>query len=195
MEMAGLLRLFLDVDRLAVAGALAVRSMGTDELVEATGRESKVVLAALGDLRSSGLVVHTDGRYELDEKALRLAAQAAAEIDVPMDPVIGFGMTDDERQILGRYFSGRVLIELPAHRAKRLIVLQRLALEFDLGRRYAEAEVNQILGAFHPDWSSLRRGLVDEGLLDRTHEEGGTIYWRSGGRVTDMPPPTALPEI
>ena len=195
MELAGLLRLFLDADRLAVAGALAVRSMTTDELAAATGRDPKTVLGALGDLRSSGLVVHAAGQYRLDDQALRQAAQAAAEVEVPMDPVIGFGMTDEERQILGRYFSGRVLIELPAHRAKRLIVLQRLALEFDLGRRYTEVEVNQILGAFHPDWSSLRRGMVDEALLDREHLAGQTFYWRSGGRVTEMPPPTGLPEI
>lgn len=195
MEMAGLLRLFLDVDRLAVVGNLAVRSMSTDELVEITGLDARTVLTVLGDLRSSGLVVHVAGRYELDERALRDAAKAAAEVDVPMDPVIGFGMTDDEQQVLARYFSGRVLVEIPAHRAKRLIVLQRLALEFDPGRRYEESEVNQLLGTFHPDWSSLRRSLVDEGMLDREHVDGRTMYWRAGGRVTELPPPTDLPGV
>jgi hypothetical protein len=127
-------------------------------------------------------------RYELDEAALRDAAQAAAEIEIPMDPAIGFGMTPDEQLLLGRYFSGRILIEIPTHRAKRLVVLQRLALEFDIGRRYNEPEVNEILGAFNPDWSTLRRGLIDEGLLDRETAGGGNLYWRSGGRVTDLPP-------
>ena len=187
--MAGLLRVFLDLDRLAVAGALACREMDTDELVDATGRDRRTVLVAVGDLRSVGLVVEHDGRYRIDEDAFRDQAQAAAEIEIPMDPAIGFGMTDEEQLVLGRYFSGRVLVEIPAHRAKRLVVLQRLALEFDPGRRYPEDEVNRILGAFHPDWSSLRRGLVDEGLLDRAHGDGTNVYWRSGGRVTDLPPP------
>jgi hypothetical protein len=105
-----------------------------------------------------------------------------------MDPVIGYGMTDDERLVLARFFAGRVLVEIPSQRAKRLIVLQRLALEFDPGRRYTELEVNAVLGAFHRDWSALRRGLVDEGLLDREPTAGGNLYWRSGGRVTDPPP-------
>jgi hypothetical protein len=188
MEPAGLLKLFLDVDRLAVAGALASRPMTSDELVDATGRDRRGVLAAVGDLRAAGLVAAGAGGYRLDEAALRDAARAAAEIEIPMDPVIGFGMTADEQQVLGRYFSGRVLVEMPAHRAKRLVVLQRLALEFDIGRRYTEAEVNSVLGAFHPDWSSLRRGMVDEGLLDREHVDGENVYWRSGGRVTDLPP-------
>jgi hypothetical protein len=188
MEPAGLLKLFLDLDRLAVAGALAFRPMTTDELVAATGRARRTVLTALGDLRASALVVADGDTYRIDEAAVRAAARSAAEIEIPMDPVIGYGMTDDERQVLARYFSGRVLAEIPIHRAKRLVVLQRLALEFDLGRRYSEPEVNAILGAFNPDWSTLRRNLVDEDLLDREHADGQNMYWRSGGRVTDLPP-------
>jgi hypothetical protein len=188
MESAGLLRLLLDTDRLAVAGALAARKLDTDGLVAATGRDRRDVLTVLGDLRAVGLVVADGDGYRLDETALRDAARAAADIEIPMDPVIGFGMTDDEQQLLARYFSGRVLVEIPGHRAKRLVVLQRLALEFDIGRRYTEAEVNSILGAYHPDWSTSRRGMVDEDLLDREHADGQNLYWRSGGRVTDLPP-------
>lgn len=188
MATVGVRTILLDVDRLAVAGALAVRPSTVDELVAATGRDRRTVLTALGDLRGAGLVRAADDRYELGVDALRAAAKEVAEVEIPMDPVIGFGMTDHEQQILGRYFSGRVLNEIPAQRARRLVVLQRLALEFDLGRRYVESEVNEILGAFHPDWSALRRGLVDEGLLDREPRAGGNLYWRSGGRVTDLPP-------
>lgn len=180
--------MLLDLDRLAVAGALAVRSLSTDELIEVTGRDRRTVLSAIGDLRGAGLVRPAGDRYDLDVDAMRWLARDAAEAEIPMDPVIGFGMTDDERQVLARYFSGRVLNEIPVQRARRLVVLQRLALEFDLGRRYAEAEVNAVLGAFHPDWSTLRRGLVDEGFLDREPRGGGNLYWRSGGRVTELPP-------
>ncbi len=188
MEPVGLLKLFVDLDRLAVAGALAARPMDTDELVAASRRDRRTVLSAIGDLRAAGVVRSDDDRYTIDVDALREAAKAAAEIEIPMDPIIGYGMTDEERLVLGRYFSGRILVEIPAHRAKRLVVLQRLALDFDLGRRYDENEVNEILGAFHPDWSTLRRGLIDEGLLDRESAGGRNLYWRSGGRVTDLPP-------
>ncbi|MEM1334547.1 MAG: DUF2087 domain-containing protein [Actinomycetota bacterium] len=115
-----------------------------------------------------------------------IVASAADDIvyhNIPMDPVIGYGMTDEERVILSRFFEGRTLTELPSSRAKRLVVLERLALEFDLGTRYHEFDVNEILGAFNPDWSMLRRHLVDEGFLDREQGERGNVYWRSGGRV------------
>src|SRR5215207_764446 len=175
--------MLLDADRLAVAGAMAARAMTVDELVAASGRDRRTVLAAIGDLRGIGLVAATDDRYSIDVDALRMAARDAAEVDVPMDPSIGFGMTDDERQVLARMFAGRTLTDIPTGRAKRQVLLQRLALEFDVGRHYTEREVNQILFVFHPDWSALRRYLVDEGFLDRAHVDGDNRYWRSGGRV------------
>jgi hypothetical protein len=178
-----LLRMLLDPERLAVAGALAARPMTIDEVVGASGRDRRTVLAAVGDLRGAGLVEVEGDRYSIDVNAMRLAAKDAAEVDVPMDPAIGFGMTDDERQILSRMFAGRTLIEVPANRAKRQVLLQRLALEFGVGRHYTEREVNDILFAFHPDWSTLRRYLVDEGFLDRAHVDDENRYWRSGGRV------------
>lgn len=182
-----LARLLLDHDRLAIAGALASRAMTTDEVVAASGRDRRAVLTAIGDLRAAGLVANDGDRYAIDAAALRTAAKAAAEQEIPMDPVIGFGMTDDERRVLARYFSGRNLTEIPSTRAKRLVLLQRLALEFDVGRRYTEREVNDVLFEFHPDWSALRRYLVDEGFLDREHADGDNVYWRSGGRVVDLP--------
>lgn len=183
-----LVRLLLDHDRLAVAGALASRAMTTDEVVAATGRDRRVALTAIGDLRGAGLVTVAGDRYAIDAAALRAAAKSVAVQDLPMDPAIGFGMTDEERAVLARYFSGRTLTEIPSSRSKRLVLLQRLALEFDVGRRYTEREVNELLFEFHPDWSALRRYLVDERFLDREHADGDDMYWRSGGRVIDLPP-------
>ena len=187
MTPAELLRLLLDPDRLAVAGALSSRQMTTKEVVDATGRNQRVVLTAIGDLRAAGLVAVDGEHYAIDVGALRDAARAAAELDVPMDPIIGYGMTEDEQAILRRFFAGRTLTEIPSNRAKRQVLLQRLALDFDVGRRYTEREVNDILFVFHPDWSTLRRYLVDEGFLDREHLDDQNWYWRTGGRITDLP--------
>ena len=63
--------------------------------------------------------------------------------------------------------------------SKRRIVLERIASEFEPGRRYEEKEVNVIVGAFYNDYAAIRRYLVDEGFMDRDHG----VYWRAGGRV------------
>jgi hypothetical protein len=54
-------------------------------------------------------------------------------------------------------------------------VLEWVAGRFERERRYSEKEVNGILLGVHDDPASLRRYLVDEGLLGR---EAGT-YWRA----------------
>ncbi len=86
---------------------------------------------------------------------------------------------EEEEQVLRRYFRGGRLREIPAKQSKRLIVLSRLALEFEVGVRYTEQHVNQTLKRFHQDYAALRRYLVDEGFLARERGQ----YWRSGGPV------------
>jgi hypothetical protein len=176
------LKNLLDTDRLAIAGTLVAADRSTEELAAATGIDNRAVIEAVGALRSAGLVSSVDGTHHLEVEALRGIANDLVDPELPMDPVIGYGMTDEERDVLGRYFEGRTLTSVPTSRAKRLIVLERLALEFDVGQNYPEREVNSILGAFNPDWSTLRRHLVDEGMLDRDHN----VYWRSGGRVAGV---------
>jgi hypothetical protein len=88
--------------------------------------------------------------------------------------------------VLGRFVRGGRLLSIPAARSKRLLVLDHLARLFEPGRRYTEAEVNEALRTWHPDYAALRRYLVDEGFLRRANERdagGGSrrLYWRSGG--------------
>ncbi len=174
-----ILKALLDPRRLAVAGAMVGQTRTTAELAAACELSEPDVLSAVADLRTVGLVEADGDRWILRPETLRAIAGELADEPLPMDPAIGFGMTENERQVLSRYFEGTSLIEVPSSRAKRLIVLERLALEFDIGRRYTEDEVNDLLRRFSPDVAALRRHLIDEGLLDR----GEGTYWRSGGRV------------
>lgn len=176
-----LLKLLLDPDRLAVAGTLAAATAPMDggALAERSGTDRRVALEVVAALVDAGLVRRTYDGYVLEPEGWRAMATEVATEPEPADVSIGHGMTGDEREVLERFFEGRHLVRLPSSRSQRLVVLERLALEFEPGRRYPETEVNSILGQFHDDWSSLRRALVDHGLLDRANNQ----YWRSGGRV------------
>ena len=175
--------LLLDPQRLMVAGTLAGVARTTEQVVDHTGLSPQDVLAAVGDLRAAGLVEPNGPGYLLPMDVLRRIAAAERTRPTPMDRSIGDGMTDSEQRVLGRFFEGRVLVEIPTGRVNRIVVFERLCLEFTIGRHYTEQEVNSVLAAFHPDTATLRRYLVDEDLLDRNR----THYWRSGGRVDDEP--------
>ncbi len=86
--------------------------------------------------------------------------------------------TDDyDARVLSNFVgTGDRLLGIPAQRKKRLAILRWLAEDFQPGLRYAEAEVNRIIGRRHPDFATLRRLLVDEELMQRRRG----IYWRTG---------------
>lgn len=172
------LRFVLDPVRLAAAGLVATRPHAVDEVVAATSAPRREVLEALGTMVANGLATHDGGRFVLSEEGLRAVARQLPP-PPPAAERLGYGMTAEEREVIGRFFSGERLLRLPVQASKRRVVLERLALEFEPGRRYAEREVNDVLRVFDDDYTTLRRALVDEGLLDRAAGE----YWRSGGRV------------
>lgn len=173
------LRALADPSRLAIAGLLARGPRSTSELAAELGVRPAALRRHLARLVSAGVVAVDPDRstHRLVEEALREAARAVGPI---REPGLALGAVDEgEEAVLRQYFRGGRLREIPARRGKRLVVLERLALEFEPGRRYAEREVNAALRRFHDDHAALRRYLVDEGFLSR---EGGE-YWRSGGRV------------
>jgi hypothetical protein len=83
-----------------------------------------------------------------------------------------------ENRVLTNFLAddGR-LRTIPAKHGKLLVVLDHLAQQFEPGRRYTEAEVNETLQRFHPDFAALRRYLVENDFMTRED----SIYWRSGG--------------
>jgi hypothetical protein len=173
------LRALADPTRLSVAGILA-RGPATAALVaKELGLRTDAVQRHLTRLARVGIVaVEADRRtYRLQAEGLREAAAAAGPV---REPGLALGAADEEEEsVLRQYFRAGRLTEIPVRRSKRRVILQRLALEFEVGVRYPERQVNRILEKFHPDVAALRRYLVDEGFLSRERGE----YWRTGGRV------------
>jgi hypothetical protein len=52
------------------------------------------------------------------------------------------------------------LKHLPAQYKKKLIVLERLVSGLDPERTYAEAEMNEYIKRFHPDFATIRREFI-----------------------------------
>ena len=86
----------------------------------------------------------------------------------------------DYRAELQRYLDeqGRVK-EWPSKRNRKYqrLVLEYLALKFEVGVIYTEKEVNTLLNQHHlfGDAALLRRELFENGLIDRKRD--GSAYW------------------
>lgn len=179
MNASALARLLADPDRRAVVAALVLGATTTDEVRARTGLELRPVVTAIGRLDEGGLVVTgADDHVALVEAAFTAAARSTAADDDD-DPGVE-GVDAEAAKVMRAFVRDHRLTAIPVQRAKRLVILDLLAQEFEPGRRYSEAMVNLLLGKWHADTAALRRYLVDEGYLDRDAGQ----YWRSGGTVS-----------
>jgi hypothetical protein len=173
-EICGLLA---EHDRLAAFAAVVLGSSSPATVAGRTGMSIRETERALRRLEQGGLVSTVEGWLVAQEavfkEAVREYASKAPQDPADLDP-------DREKAAVLRVFvrDGR-LAQIPAARGKRRVVLEHIAASFEPGVRYPEREVDAVLRAWHPDHASLRRYLIDEGLMSR--EKG--VYWRSGGTV------------
>lgn len=58
---------------------------------------------------------------------------------------------------------------------KKVVILTKIAEQFDKGKQYSEKEVNQILKPIFEDYMAIRRYLIMYGFMERTKD--GSKYW------------------
>ena len=168
--------LLADAHRRRVVAAIELGARRVDEVIAATGLSSAQVAKALGRLVDSGLVGQDAEGLSLDGEAFQRAARqantrpASTEFD---------DAPDETRKVLRAFVVDGRLQSIPVAPAKREVILDWVAQDFEPGQRYTEKMVNLILGQRYADTAALRRQLVDHGFLDRAEGQ----YWRIGGAV------------
>ena len=159
-----------DETRLRILALVAERPHNGRQLADALGITQPAVSHHVERLRRVGLLrelregkerVYGLNRERLSSLAREQLAQARVEVE------------DDAGRVLREFFDGDRLRSIPAQRKKRVVVLRELLKRFEPERRYAEREVNEILGRAHEDVATLRRELVMYGFMNRERGE----YW------------------
>src|SRR5579862_785491 len=143
--------------RLRMIGLLAQREHSVQELAALLDLKEPTVSHHLAILKSQGLVTAraegTTRWHALDRDALeRLSAQvlqAPAEKLARTQPKAAEDY--DTRTLRGFVRADGTLSHMPASRKKRGAVLRWLMRDFEEGRKYAEAEVNEAIQHHHWD--------------------------------------------
>lgn len=107
---------------------------------------------------------------------------APAIVEVPVKaPMLDerYNITAAENEkVLAKYFpdgpDGR-LLTFDLQQKHKLIVLRHLIKRFERGRTYTEKEVNEVLSSAYDDYVTVRRYLIEYGLMDR--KKDGSQYW------------------
>lgn len=167
--------------RLRIVGLLAERERSVQELAELLELKEPTVSHHLAALKALGLVsARTEGvthwhalRLETLTTLNRGLLDKAGGVSVSREVSERHGGWD--AKVLATFVGpDGQLVAIPASRRKRQIVLRWLLGAFEEGRRYREAEVNELIQRRHWDCATLRRELIGYGMMGR---EGG-VYWR-----------------
>lgn len=187
-EQIGALKALSDATRLRIVGRLADGSVTPEALARDLDLPLRIVVRQLGHLEAVGLARQeaTLGggiRYALRIDTLQGIGRSLDELERGAEeaaPVVDAGgrpLPVEDAKVLRAFVVDGRLASIPAQERKRLVILRYLLDAcFAEDRPYPEKEVNQRLALFHPDVASLRRYLVDEGLMTRQAGE----YRRAG---------------
>lgn len=90
-----------------------------------------------------------------------------------------FAVTEEEQQaILKQYFPDGLdgqLSSFPKKEKRKLVILRHLLNRLERGRMYTEKEMNEVLKTAQSDYVTLRRYMIEYGLMDR--KDDGSQYW------------------
>ncbi len=167
-------------DRLRVIGVLAQGAASIREVADQLGMPYREAFGHLGMLEYAGVVHKAGDIFRLDDVALEALSRrqfsGQRETFVP-----ALDLDAKTRKVLVAFLNADgSLKQLPLPGMKRQVVLDYLIAAFEPGAQYSEKEVNTILRRFHADPVTLRRALVDAGLLRR--ESDGSRYWKTENR-------------
>jgi biotin operon repressor len=180
-ELLTFFKALADSNRLKIVGLLAEKPYSVEELAALLQLKPSTVSHHLSKLAEAELVtsrgesyytVYQLDRNLLEEKSRTLFSQGdlstvTAEVDVD---------AYDNKVIKDYLKRDGSLKTLPAQRKKLEAVLRHVVKAFEVGKRYSEKRVNEILAQYHEDTATLRRELVGFKLMER--EGGGGEYWR-----------------
>jgi hypothetical protein len=162
-------------DRLKIAGMLAQRQATVVDLARVLDLRETDVVHHLVRLEELGLVRKVSDEsqsYAFDEAALlRLKKEVFGSQRARRVSAAG---RDWEQRLLDTFVVDGRLMGIPAQHKRRVAITKWLAARFELGVRYSEKEVNEIIQRVHHDSSSLRRYMIDYGFMQRDHG----VYWR-----------------
>jgi predicted transcriptional regulator len=180
-ELVTFFKALADSNRLKIVGLLAEKSYSVEELAELLQLKPSTVSHHLSKLAEAELVSSRAESYysiyQLDKKMLEEKSRSmfsqtelsnvAAEVDAD---------AYDNKVVKDYSKRDGSLKTLPAQRKKLEAILRHVVQSFEVGKRYSEKRVNEILSQYHADTATLRRELVGFKLMER--EGGGGEYWR-----------------
>ncbi len=157
--------------RLLILNLVKAKPRHGEELAAILNLQPATISHHLNLLTAAGLLTaQKDQYYQTYSLVGATLDHSLAEMVFLSQPAVSAEVQEDayRKKVLDTFFRNGRLLQIPAQMKKWQIVLERLVEEFEPGREYSEAEVNRILLEFNEDVASLRRGMIEMELMERS---------------------------
>lgn len=166
-----------DTSRLQVLNSLMDKPQYVEELAHRLNLAVSTVSFHLKKLEKAGLVNKVKEQYyiiyHVNKSIFNLSLRELTSFE-NIDKYI-----QDERinkyrnKVLKTFIRKGKLIKLPVQHKKKLIILNEFLMKFEAGKNYSEKEVDNIINQVFNDHCTIRRLLIEEGMMKRKNQ----IYW------------------
>lgn len=179
-----------DESRLKIVGILAKQECSVEELAALLRLKEPTVSHHLSKLKQLNLVtMRPEGNthlYQLDNQTLSTISRDVFVPDKIASLVVDIDRKAWESKVLKSYLVGEEeknvrdqnnrqhLKDIPVSRKKRLVILKWLVNKFEVGVKYPESTVDEILRHYYSDSTILKEELIVNNLMQRE----SMIYWR-----------------
>ena len=193
MECVNTLQLFkclADSSRLQILKSLCKEDMYVERLAERLNLSAATISNHLKKLEAIGAV---KARKEQYYSVYTLCPDVFSSRIIDLIKNNGSDSAEDERdeayrrKILATFMQDGKITKMPAQLKKKLILIEEIGRAFEIGRPYAEREVNIIISDYYEDFCMVRRFFVSYGLF--TRDKG--IYHKQCDRITGIQMPAA----
>ena len=160
-----------DETRLKILNALNEKEMYVELLAERLQLTPATVSFHMKKLAAAGLV---DTRreqyytmYSLRQEAFSMSLTQLTFADAECDAAEKQREEMYRRKVIKAFMPFGYCEVMPAQSKKRMIIYEEIFRKFEVGKQYAEKEVNALIGQMHGDFCTVRRAFVGMGWMTR----------------------------
>lgn len=166
-----------DTSRLRVLNSLINKPQYVEELAQRMDLAVSTVSFHLKKLEKARLVYKEKEQYyiiyHICDEIFNMSLRELTNFENPDKYLQDERIIKYKEKVLKTFFKKQKLEKLPVQWKKKMIILDEFVKKFKPGKKYHEEEVNQIIMQSYFDYCTIRRLMIDEGIMTRENQ----TYW------------------
>lgn len=166
-----------DSSRLRVLNVLLEKSQYVEELASRLNLAVSTVSFHLKKLEAAGLVFKRKEQYyvvyHVNDEIFNLTLRELTSFTNMEEYIQHERINHYKEKVIKAFTNEGKIVKLPVQQKKRMIILKEIFNCIIPNKKYAETELNEIIKEKYDDYCTVRRELIDCGMLLRENQ----IYW------------------